>query len=178
MAVVDVCFTAGAGEAGSAEASVAPVSVLAGGTVPAGALNTLVDVNLTSLTLPPRRTGTREALVVFRLLALAPILAGVAGTGSQHISTSGSSIGGQAVALESSNSINAGSLVQARIGSTFVDVCLAIGTTESLPAGADVASGHVFTGAAVHTRVGLALIVVDVTVGTTPAQIAVTLKTI
>lgn len=50
LAVVDVCFTAGAGEAGSAEASVAPVSVLAGGTVPAGALNALVDVNFTSLT--------------------------------------------------------------------------------------------------------------------------------
>lgn len=48
-------------------------------------------------------------------------------------------------------------------------------TTEALPAGADVATGHVLAGATIHAGIGFTLIVVNVTVCPTPARVAVTL---
>lgn len=57
LAVVDVGVAVAAGEAGAAGAAVAPVGVLARGPIPAGALHTLIDVNLTGLTWGHSRTG-------------------------------------------------------------------------------------------------------------------------
>lgn len=57
LAVVDVGVAVAAGEAGPAGAAVAPVGVLACGPIPAGALHTLIDVNLTGLTWGQSRTG-------------------------------------------------------------------------------------------------------------------------
>lgn len=65
LAVVDVGVTVAASKAGSAGAAVAPVGVLARGPIAAGALHTLVDVNLTGLTWGSKRDGDRglEVLV-------------------------------------------------------------------------------------------------------------------
>lgn len=49
LTVIDVRFTAAPCETRFAHAAVAPVGVLARGAVPTGALDALVDVNLTSL---------------------------------------------------------------------------------------------------------------------------------
>lgn len=57
LAVVDVGVAVAAGEAGPAGTAVAPVGVLARGPIPAGALHTLIDVNLTGLTWGQSRTG-------------------------------------------------------------------------------------------------------------------------
>lgn len=64
LAVVDVGVAVAAGEAGPAGTAVAPVGVLARGPIPAGALHTLIDVNLTGLTLPASGATAGEALVV------------------------------------------------------------------------------------------------------------------
>lgn len=48
-------------------------------------------------------------------------------------------------------------------------------TTETFPACAHVAAGHVFAGAAIDTRVRLTLVVVDVTVCPTPPGVTITL---
>lgn len=60
LAVVNVGVAVAAGEAGPAGAAVAPVGVLAGGPVAAGAFHTLVDVDLTRLTC--RTEGDRDCV--------------------------------------------------------------------------------------------------------------------
>lgn len=57
LAVVDVGVAVAAGEAGPAGAAVAPVGVLARGPIPARALHTLIDVDLTGLTWGQSRIG-------------------------------------------------------------------------------------------------------------------------
>lgn len=174
-AVIDVTLTVATRVAGLAEAAVAAIGVLAGGTMATRAFHTLIDVDLAGLTLPACGTDTGEALVVLRLLAYPTVFAGAGGTWGQHHLTCGSCIGQRAVAFVPSDVINTGPLVQAGVGSTFVNVGLAVRATEAFSAGAYIATGHVFAGATVDTRVGLALVVVDVTVCPTPPRGTVTL---
>lgn len=47
-------------------------------------------------------------------------------------------------------------------------------TAEALPAGADVAAGHVLAGATVHAGIGLTLVIVNVAVCPAPAWVTVT----
>lgn len=174
-AVINVTLTVATRVAGLAEAAVAAVGVLAGGTMATWAFHTLIDVNLAGLTLPACGTDTGKALVVLRLLAYPAVFAGAGGTWGQHHLTCGSCIGQRTVALVPSDIIDAGSLIQAGVGGTFVDVGLAVRATEAFSAGAYVATGHVLAGATVDTRVGLTLVVVDVTVCSTPPRGTVTL---
>lgn len=174
LAVVDIGFAVTSRIAGFTVAPVAADGVLAGGKVSAGILHALVDVDFTGLSLPALRTHTGEALIVLRLLASPLVLTWVCSTGSEEILTVRSSVRQQAVAFVASHIINAGPLIQAGVRRTLVDICLAVGTTESNSTGADIAAGHVFTGASVHTGIGLAFIVVDVTVCTAPARVTVT----
>ena len=174
-AVIDVTLTVATCIAGLAEAAVAAIGVLAGGPMATWAFHTLIDVNLAGLTLPACGTDTGKTLIVFRLLAYPAVFAGAGSTWGQHHLTRGSCIWQRTVALVSSDIINAGPLVQAGVGGTFVDVGLAIRATEAFSAGAYVATGHVLAGATVDTRVGLTLVVVDVTVCSTPPRGTVTL---
>lgn len=174
-AVIDVALTVATCVAGLADAAVAAIAVLTGGTMATWVSHTLIDVNLAGLTLPACGTDTGKALVVLRLLAYSAVFAGAGGTWGQHHLTRGSCIGQRAVALVPGDIIDAGPLVQAGVGGTFVDVGLAVWATEAFSAGAYVAAGHVLAGATVDTRVGLALIVVDVTVCSTPPRGTVTL---
>lgn len=140
--------------------------------------DTFVDIYLTRLALPSFRTHTREALIVFGLLTHASILTGFRATRGQQGFTVLTSVRQQTIAFVSSHVINTGSLIQARVGGAFVDICLAVGTAEASAACADVATGHVLTGASIHTGVGLTLIVIDVTVDTTPARVTNTVISI
>lgn len=178
LAVIDVCLTVATRVARFATALVAANGVLADGVISARIFNTLVDVHLTCLALPSRRTHTREALVVFRFLANASVLTGFRAARGQQGLTVLASVRKQTVAFVSGHIINAGSLIQAWVGGTFVDIRLAIGTAEAGATCADVATGHVLTSASIHTGVGLALVVVNVTVDSTPARVANTVISI
>lgn len=177
-AVIDVTLAVATRVASLAEAAVAAIGVLARGTMATRAFHTLIDVDLAGLTLPACGTDTGKALIVLGLLAYPTVFAGAGGTWGQHHLTCGSCIGQRAVAFVPSDIINAGALVQAGVGSTFVNVGLAVRATEAFSAGAYVATGHVFAGATVDTRVGLTLIVVDVTVCPTPPRGTVTFVSI
>lgn len=82
-----------------------------------------------------------------------------------------SGVGQDAVALVACNIVNAGPLVEAWVGGTFVDVGLAVWASKAHAAGADVSAGHVLAGASIHAGIGFTLIVVDVTVFAAPARI-------
>lgn len=148
------------------------------GVISARVFDTFVNVHLTRLALPSLKAHTREALVVFRLLAYTSILTRFRAARGQQGLTCLTSVRQQTVAFISGHVINTGSLIQARVGGAFIDISLAVGTTEAGAACADVATGHVLTGASIHTGVGLTLIVVDVTVDTTPSRVANTVISI
>lgn len=143
-------------------------------TVATWALNTFVDVNLTCLTLPSFRADAGEALVVFRLLTYSTIFTGSGATRCQQDLTVFTSVGQQTVALVSSHIIDAGALVEARVGGTLVDVSLAVRSSEASSACAVVSACHVLAGSAVHAWIGLALVVIDVTVWAAPAGVTST----
>lgn len=65
-------------------------------------------------------------------------------------------------------------MVQTWVGGTFIDIGLAVGSSEASSAGADVSTDHVFTGASIHARVGLTLIIVYVTVFANPTRVTKT----
>lgn len=174
-AVIDVTLTVASCVASLAEAAVAAIGVLAGGIMATWAFHTLIDVDLTGLTLPACGTDTGKALIVLRLLAHSTVFAGAGGTWGQYHLTRGSCVGQRTVALVPGDIINAGPLVQAGVGGTFVDVGLAVRATEAFSAGAHVATCHVSAGATIDTRVRLTFVVVDITVCSTPPRGTVTL---
>lgn len=65
-------------------------------------------------------------------------------------------------------------MVKARVGRTFIDVSLAVWSSEASTAGANVSTDHVFAGASIHTWVGFTFIIVNVTVFTNPARVTQT----
>lgn len=169
--VINISFTLLAGVTWLAFALVTTHGVVTQSTIATRTLHTLVDVNLTCLTLPSFRADAGKALVVFSLLTNSTIFAGSGAAGSQQDLTVITSVGQQTVALVSSHIINAGALVKARVGGTLVDVSLAVRSSEPCSACAVVSAGHVLAGSTIHAWVGLALIVIDVTVWTTPSRV-------
>lgn len=125
--VVNIALTVAARVASLAKAAVATVSVLAGSAMATRALHTLIDVDLAGLPLPSSRADARKTLVVLGLLANPAVLAGAGGTGGQHYLACGSCVGQWTVAVVPGNVIDAGALVQARVGCTLVDIGLAVG---------------------------------------------------
>lgn len=169
FAVINVCLTLLASVTWLALALVATHSVEAKGTIAAWAFHAFIDINLTCLALPTLRANTGEALIVFSLLTYSTIFTGSGAAGGQEGLTVFTSVRQQTVALVSSNIIDAGSLVEAGVGGTLIDVSLAVRPSKASSACAVISTSHVLAGSPIHAGVGFAFIVIDVTVLAAPA---------